>query len=128
MSKDFRGIIPEERRKYVYPFLFSLTVIFLAFVFLSVLSSFDMGLAAFGLLYPLLVVIVVVLIPVYCVIYGKKCLGKEKKKIHFAFYNSAVITLFYLVPNCFEGETYLYSLILFGWCMLWTLLPGLFKK
>ncbi|MBE7064188.1 MAG: hypothetical protein E7384_00005 [Ruminococcaceae bacterium] len=116
-------------KKYIFPFIFSI-VIFSAFLQLSFfLEQQDADLGGIVILLFALILFIGVLIPIYCFIYGKKVLLKEKRKFIFTLYNSAVITLFYLLPKCTEGETYIYSLILFAWCESWSLIPLLkFKK
>ena len=116
-------------KKYIYPFIFVITAL-LSFLILSFFlekQNADIG-GAIVLLFAL-ILIVCVFLPIYCFTYGKKVLLNEKRKLLFSLYNSAIITLSYLLPLCMEGETYIYSLILFGWCELWTALPLIeFKK
>ena len=110
-------------KKYVYPFIFSASVMvaFLVLLFFLSIGSAELGGVVIGLL--AIAILFGVLLPGYCFVYGKKVLLNEKKKYIFTIYNSAVITLFYLLPLCMEGDTYIYSLILFVWCTAWTLLP-----
>ena len=110
-------------KKYIYPFIFVILAS-LSFFTLSVFleeQNADMG--GIAILLFALILIIGVFLPIYCFTYGKKVLLNEKRKLLFTLYNSAVITLCYLLPLCMEGETYIYSLILFGWCELWTALP-----
>ena len=75
-----------------------------------------------------IILIVGIFLPIYCFLYGKKVLLNEKRKLLFTLYNSAIITLCYLFPLYMEDETYIYSLILFGWCELWTAMPLIKSK
>ncbi len=122
------GFMSLKAGKFFYPFIFSVSVLVVFLLFLLSFSKGDMGLggAAIGLI--ALVAIVCVALPIYCFMYGKKVLLKEKTRFVFTLYNSAIITLFYFLPLCMEDETYIYSLVLFAWCELWSSLPLLIYK
>ncbi len=115
-------------KKYIYPFIFVILALlsFLTLSFFLEEQNADMG--GIAILLFALILIIGVFLPIYCFTYGKKVLLNEKRKLLFTLYNSTIITLCYLLPLCMEGETYIYSLILFGWCELWTALPLIKSK
>ena len=115
-------------KKYIYPFIFVILALlsFLTLSFFLEEQNADMG--GFAILLFALILIIGVFLPIYCFTYGKKVLLNEKRKLLFTLYNSTIITLCYLLPLCMEGETYIYSLILSGWCELWTALPLIKSK
>ena len=117
----------DKAKKFIYPFAFSLAcaLCFFTAVF-PILANAGLGGAVFALGF--LAILFFVIIPVYCFIYGKKLLLTEKRKYLFSLYNSFVLTLFYLLPLCTEGETYIYSLILFLWATGWSMLPLIIYK
>ncbi len=84
-----------------------------------------------GVVYGLIGMIIygVIVIPATCILYSKLCLSGQKLRFLFTLYQSFLITLPYfsvcLLLN--GGLVYMgYSLILFTWCELWSLL-GLIK-
>ena len=115
-------------KKYVYPFIFSILGVASFLILEFFLSVTNVGLGGAAIVLLELILVIFVILPIYCSVYGKKILADEKRKFAFTFYNSTVITLFYLLPLCMEGETYLYSLILFSWSELWALLPLIKSK
>lgn len=115
-------------KKFIYPFLFSICA-FAVLLLLFLRSENNSVSLANGINFVVAVFIIVgVFVPVYCFLYCKKILLKQKTKFIFTVYNSIVITLFYLLPLCTEKETYLYSLILFCWCEFWSALPMIKAK
>ena len=64
-----------------------------------------------------LIIYCVVVIPVICFLYAKKCLSGQRFRFLFTIYQSFLITL-----PCFIWFSPLHSVILFAWCELWTLL------
>ena len=113
-------------KKYIYPFVFP--IILLVTMLLCSLLISDVGIGGAVIAIFAIIIIVGVILPCNCFLYGRKILSKEKRKYLFTFYNSSIITLFYLLSFCMEGETYLYSAILFAWAELWTVLPLLIPK
>ena len=67
-----------------------------------------------------------IIVPAMCLVYSKRCLSGERFRVLFTFYQSLLISLPYLILFFKDNETFLYSLILFVWCELWSLL-GLIK-
>ena len=67
-----------------------------------------------------------IIVPAMCLVYSKRCLSGERFRVLFTFYQSLLISLPYLILFIKDNETFLYSLILFVWCELWSLL-GLVK-
>ena len=67
-----------------------------------------------------------IIVPAMCLVYSKRCLSGERFRVLFTFYQSLLISLPYLILFIKDNETFLYSLILFVWCELWSLL-GLIK-
>ena len=67
-----------------------------------------------------------IIVPAMCLVYSKRCLSGERFRVLFTLYQSLLISLPYLILFIKDNETFLYSLILFVWCELWSLL-GLIK-
>ncbi len=70
--------------------------------------------------------------PAICFIYSKRCMSGQKLRIFLTFYQSFLIALPFLIWFSFivhENEPGMgaYSLIIFVWCELWSLI-GLIKK
>ena len=68
----------------------------------------------------------IVVLPIYCIRYSKIIMD-EKLRFLFPFYNSFVLSFFYLLPFNFEDETYIYCFILFVSVALWTFIPLLVR-
>ena len=122
-----RRIKVEKAKKYIVPILVSLGVL-CAFLLLTfvVFEKNDYGSLLIILFF--LIFVLFIGLPIYCRIYTKKILFCEKRKYLFAFYNSLVITMAYFLPLCAEGETYLYSIVLFIWAEFWSISPLLFQR
>ena len=73
-----------------------------------------------------LIVYGVIVIPVMCFLYSKRCLSGQKFRFLFTLYQSLLITLPYFILFLKDNETIGYSIGLFAWCELWSLL-GLVK-
>lgn len=73
-----------------------------------------------------LIVYCVIVIPVMCLLYSKRCLLGQRLRFLFTLYQSLFITLPYFILFSKDNETIIYSSILFVWCELWSLL-GLVK-
>ena len=69
-----------------------------------------------------LIVYGVIVIPVMCFLYSKRCLSGQKFRFLFTFYQSLLITLPYFILFLKDNETIGYSISLFAWCELWSLL------
>ncbi len=109
-----------------YPIVFSVINAFLLIAF--IISRPD-DLAGALILLCILLFVLCIALPAYCIVYTKRVLTREKHGFAFTFYNSTLITLSYALTLCTKDETYIYSLLLFGWCELWTLIPWLiFRK
>lgn len=108
----------------VLPFVFSILIIF-ALIAISLVGGNAWGMIIV-LLY-VLIFIVGIVTPVFCVIYGTKLLTKVKHGIAFSFYNSAIIALVFsrLVNTDFRIYAFF---IVFAWCQLWTLVPYLMSR
>ena len=112
-------------KKFVYPVIASViaAVIFIGF------SLFQADDILIGLISLIIVgTMVIIAIPCFCFWYSIKIIFREKRRYFFGLYNSFVLTLFYLLPLCMEGETYIYSAVLFVWCAAWTIIPLLTSK
>lgn len=71
----------------------------------------------------------VILVPTICFLYSKLFLSGQKLALLFTLYPSLLITLPYIILFAKERETIVYSIILFVWCELWTLLGSIkFKR
>ncbi len=71
-----------------------------------------------------IIVYCVIVIPVMCLLYSKKCLLEQRFRFLFTVYNSFLISLPYFVffsLHDVEIDFYV-PLIIFGWCELWALL------
>ncbi len=110
--------------KFIIPLLFSLCCLFVFCIAFFIKVSIFWGLLLLGGI----IILILFIIPLYCAFYSLKLVTHESKKYLFAIYNSSVITLSYLLPFCMENETYVYSIILFVWASIWSLLPLLFHR
>lgn len=63
----------------------------------------------------------VVLLPIVCILYARRCLAGARFRILFTVYHSFLLSFSYLLLFFAEEETLLYALALFGWCELWSL-------
>ncbi len=117
--------ISNKFKVYFYPIVFTVIVVLLFIASIISLPN-DLGSVIVGL-YILLFVLCVVL-PAYCIIYAKRVLTKEKHGFAFTFYNSAIIALVF--SRLVNTDYRIYGFfIVFAWCELWTLLSLLiFKK
>lgn len=128
MTKQSKKRIVREVLKYTCPFIFSLGISVLIFLLFGILlKGAGIGGAAIGIGF--FAVTFFIGLPLYSAIYSKKLLPDLKNKYLFALYNSLVVTLFYLIPHCTKGQTYMYSAIIFVWISIWGIIPLLpFKK
>lgn len=69
-----------------------------------------------------LIVYGVIVIPLICFLYSKRCLSGQKFRFLFTLYQSLLITLPYFILFLKDNETIGYSISLFAWCELWSLL------
>ena len=111
-----------KAKKFICPVIFAFICVLCFFVLFTIILE-DAGMGGAVIVLGVIILLLVVIIPCYCFIYSKKLLFAEKRKYLFTFYNSFVLTMFYLLPLCTEGETYIYSLILFLWVEWWNVLP-----
>ena len=113
-------------RKFIFPFLFSICWLGAFLILMFALDGADIS----GLVFYLgfLIILFFILIPLYSFLYSRKLLLNEKRKHLFALYNAFVITMSYFLPFCAEGETYIYSIILFLWSAFWSILPLIVHK
>ncbi|MBQ9112950.1 MAG: hypothetical protein IJY08_05140 [Clostridia bacterium] len=112
-------------KKFVYPVIAS-AVAAAIFICFSFGGADDILLGLISLL--VVGAMVIIAIPAFCFWYSVKIIFSEKRRYLWGLYNSFVMTLFYLLPLCMEGETYIYSAVLFAWCAAWTMLPLLISK
>ncbi len=121
----------KKAAKFLAPVTFALScllsygLVALLFTCVSDLGGAILATVIYG---AMILTVFLIAVPVYCFLYGFKILRHEKKKPLLVLYNALVLALGYLFPFCMEGETYLYSLILFLWAGLWSALPLLFLK
>ena len=87
----------------------------------------------FVLAQDLLLVVAIILIGFFIVypsisfVYSKKLLSNGKHRILQSILCPTAFTLSYVSLLFMEDETYLYALVVFAWCELWSLL-GLIKR
>ena len=114
-------------KMFLYPIAFTIAVSLLFVAALMLLPN-DLGSVMIGLF--MLIFVLGLVIPAYCIAYAKRVLTKEKYGFIFTFYNSAIITLSYILTFLSEiPDRLLFCFILFGWFELWTLIPWfIFKK
>ena len=116
-------------KKWLFPIAYAIIsiVIFLLIGVLGVFGSGD-GTGYGGVVIILCGIIFycLIIVPAMCLVYSKRCLSGERFRVLFTFYQSLLISLPYLILFIKDNETFLYSLILFVWCELWSLL-GLVK-
>jgi len=115
--------ISNKFKVYFYPIVFTVVIVLL---FIASIIFLPNGLGSIMVGLYILIFVLGVVIPAYCIYYAKRVLTKEKHGFTFTFYNSTIITLSYVLPFLSDiTDRYLYCLILFGWCELWTLIPWL---
>lgn len=117
--------------KYLSPLAFSLSCLLCYGILAAIFSRIrNLGGAILGIIFgaTMILTLFLIAVPCHCFVYGRKILRCEKRKFIFSLYNALVLTLSYLLPFCMEGETYLYSALLFMWALLWSALPLLFRK
>lgn len=103
-------------KKLLYPFLSAIMLV--AFLLLIIMYHQDL---LYGMIsYAVLALFILIGIPVLSFIYGIKILRGGKRKILFGLYNALISTIPYTVLFYMDDDTYLYSMILFLWCALWT--------
>ena len=116
-------------KKWLFPIAYAIIsiVIFLLIGVLGVCGNGD-GTGYGGVVIILCGIIFycLIIVPVMCLVYSKRCLSEERFRVIFTFYQSLLISLPYLILFVNDNETFLYSFILFVWCELWSLL-GLVK-
>ena len=116
-------------KKWLFPIAYAIIsiVIFLLIGVLGVFGNGD-GTGYGGVVIILCGIIFycLIIVPVMCLVYSKRCLSEERFRVIFTFYQSLLISLPYLILFVNDNETFLYSFILFVWCELWSLL-GLVK-
>ncbi len=118
----------KKAKKYIYPILFSVGFIVFWTAVVEIINTKSSGESYAGLGIGILILFawLFIILPIYCIIYGKIII-KEKLKFLFPFYNALVLSCFYLLPFSLEDETYIYALILFTWVLFWGLIPLLIK-
>ena len=123
--------------KFIYPVVFSLSCFLSYWLLFAVLlknavieGGFLGFLVGIVLSSGFVVYFFLIVIPIYCFVYSRKNLLNEKRKFIFTLYNSLVLTAFCLILFLVEKETHAltYSLLLFAWAELWSVLPLLLKK
>ena len=116
-------------KKWLFPIAYAIIsiVIFLLIGVLGVCGNGD-GTGYGGVVIILCGIIFycLIIVPAMCLVYSKRCLSGERFRVLFTLYQSLLISLPYLILFFKDNETFLYSLILFVWCELWSLL-GLIK-
>ena len=125
----FWGDLMKKTKKYIYPFIFSLSFFIFYYILAVVINSMDFGEGYGGLGLALLIIIlwVLVVIPIYCLGYCK-LIRQEKHKVLFGFYNPFVIVLGHVGPFIRgAGPSSLNVIIkiaffIFVWALFWNVL------
>jgi len=111
-------------KKWLFPLACSLISI-IAFILsgiLGVLGNGDgTGYGGVVILLCGFIVYCVIVIPIMCTVYSKRCLSGQRFRFLFTLYQSFLITSPYLICFMKDNETIVYSFILFVWCELWGL-------
>ncbi len=115
----------KKAKKYIYPFIFSVTFLgsYILFVFLlSKVISFPHGSyapAALAVLYTFAWLIVA--LPIYCIRYSKIIID-EKLRFLFSAYNSLLIIVSHILPFNLQGETRTITHFVL-WALFWNVVP-----
>ncbi|MBQ8858845.1 MAG: hypothetical protein IJ012_03540 [Clostridia bacterium] len=125
----------DKAKKFVFPFVFSLACILSYLIVFAVLLKIltDSGaIVGFSIgviiAFWFIVFLFLFVVPCYCFVYGKKILLNEKRKYLFTLYNSLILAVFCFLVLHIEGETYTYSILLYLWAEIWSVLPLLLHK
>ncbi|MBE6648876.1 MAG: hypothetical protein E7614_05070 [Ruminococcaceae bacterium] len=116
-------------KKWLSPIISTISLVLMYLVvggFISWKNPNDVGYGGLVFFLYIMVFIVLVVVPILCFSYAKRCLKNQRYRFLFTIYNSLCIVLPYLLLFIREDETIIYSLIFFGWCELWSLI-GLSK-
>ena len=125
----------KKAKKYIYPFVFSLSFFVFYFILAAIINSMDFGEGYGGLGLGLLLIIlwILIVVPIYCFKYSK-LICEEKRKGLFIIYNSLVISLCYTGPfliSAIPGNDVniiiKITIALFGWIALCTYVSYLIR-
>ena len=119
----------KKAKKYIYPFIFSVTFLgsYIFFIFLlSKVISFPYGSyapAALAVLYTFAWLIVA--LPSYCIRYSKIIID-EKLRFLFSAYNSLLIIVSHILPFNLQGETRIITHFVL-WVLFWNVVPLIWR-
>lgn len=119
----------KKAKKYIYPFIFSVTFLgsYIFFIFLlSKVISFPYGSyapAALAVLYTFAWLIVA--LPIYCIRYSKIIID-EKLRFLFSAYNSLLIIVSHILPFNLQGETRIITHFVL-WVLFWNVVPLIWR-
>ena len=116
-------------KKWLFPIIstISLTLTYLVVGgFIAWKNPNDSGYGGLVIFLYIMAFIVLVIVPILCFSYAKRCLKNQRHRFLFTIYNSLCIVLPYLLLFSREDETIIYSMLFWGWCELWSLI-GLSK-
>ena len=90
----------KKAKKYIYPFIFSISFFALFVIVVIVINRFygnKEGYGGLGLALLFIILWILVVVPIYCFKYSK-LICEEKRKFLFIIYNSLVIAICYTGP------------------------------
>ena len=64
-----------------------------------------------------------ILVPIWCIIYSKKIVCREKWKYLFGIYNALLSTVPSLILLNFSSKDCIYYLLIFLWVLVWSITP-----
>ena len=100
----------------------------IACAWISVEIPSDVGYAGLFEILCVIALLLLLVVPIFCILYSRKVLLHEKRKWLFVPYNAAWITLPCALPLLImpTTEQLLFCAVLFAWGALWTAVPLLF--
>ncbi len=112
----------QKIKKYIYPFAFVIISFICLLVSLGIANIFFRGdWSALGVLLIAVILLLLIILPIYCVKYSKIIQG-ERFKVLFAAYNALIIVGSYMLPFMKLEEAYVYGIVIFVWALFWSVL------
>lgn len=93
----------------IFPFIYAVIANIVAYLVPSLLDDFGIVIN---------VLCILILVPIYCIIYGISVVRNEKRKYLFALYNPIVSCWF-----LFLDWSWSFAFFSYGWLLFWTLVP-----
>ncbi len=112
----------QKIKKIVYPFAFVIISFIYLLVSLGIVNIFFHGdWSALGVFFIAVILLLLIILPIYCVKYSKIIQG-ERFKVLFATYNALIIVGSYMLPFIKLKEAYGYGIVIFVWVLFWSVL------